>query len=96
MPFPRVIGFGIVTSYVIFVTHWALEQTSAYNLQAEQALGLLDLINKQTPTNTTEWAHTFARVTGTARNLPPLVTESALFGTATIMFVGTLCAAWSQ
>ncbi|KZV77270.1 hypothetical protein PENSPDRAFT_180759 [Peniophora sp. CONT] len=96
VPFPRVIAFGAVTSYVLFVTHWALEQRSAYNIQAEQALGLLDLMIKQTPTNSTEWAHTFARVTGTARNLPPLVTESALFGTATIMFVGTLCAAWTH
>ncbi|VDC04918.1 unnamed protein product [Peniophora sp. CBMAI 1063] len=96
IPFPRVIGFGLLATYAIFVIHWALEQTSAYNAQAEQALGLLDLLNKHTPTNTTEWTHTFARVTGTARNLPPLVTESALFGTATIMFVGTLCAAWTH
>ena len=96
VPFPRVIGSGVIVSFLLFVVHWALEQGSAYSIQTEQAQGLLDLINKQTPTNTTEWAHTFARVTGTARNLPPLVTESALFGTATIMFIGTLCAARTQ
>ena len=79
VPFPRVIGSGVIVSFLLFVVHWALEQGSAYSIQTEQAQGLLDLINKQTPTNAND--NTF---TGQAAAVPyknaPLSYKSPVAG----------------